>query len=278
MTVTNSEQPIVLIVIRFSPLVDAGSGGAKTSPRHAESMKKHHSSVGGVRINLMIGTWNVNRVLPKQVARMGAIAAWLSCIDADVWVLTETHDALSPGIGYSSVSTGQPDRAGEPGERWATIWSRLPVEPLPPTRDPARSVAALVKPGHGAPLVVYGTVLPWLGSRWRDFPAASGVAFRAALAAQLADWSDLVSRFPEADLCVLGDLNQDLSVRYHYGSRANRMALLDALATVGLSALTADPADLGAGHGAGLGVHRPHLRARPCRPAGTRAAGGVAPG
>jgi hypothetical protein len=198
---------------------------------------------GGAQINLKIATWNVNRVLPKQVARKDAMVGWLSRIDADVWVLTETHDALLPGIEYASVSTGQPDRPGKPGERWATIWSRLPVEPLPPTRDPARSVAALVRPTTGRPLVVYGTVLPWLGSTWRDFPAADGAAFQAALAAQLADWIDLVSRFPEADFCVLGDLNQDLSDRYHYGSRANRTALLDALRTVGLSALTAAPAD-----------------------------------
>jgi hypothetical protein len=106
-----------------------------------------------------------------------------------------------------------------------------------------RSVAALVKPSEGAPLIVYGTVLPWLGSRWRDFPADDGMAFRAALAAQLADWIAIVRQFPGGDLCVLGDLNQDLSRRDYYGSRANRTALLDALRTVGLSALTADPTD-----------------------------------
>jgi endonuclease/exonuclease/phosphatase family metal-dependent hydrolase len=69
------------------------------------------------------------------------------------------------------------------------------------------------------------------------------MAFRAALAAQLADWIALVRQFPGGDLCVLGDLNQDLSRRYYYGSRGNRLALLDALRTVGLSALTADPTD-----------------------------------
>lgn len=104
-------------------------------------------------------------------------------------------------------------------------------------------MAALVKPSEGAPLIVYGTVLPWLGSRWRDFPADDGMAFRAALAAQLADWIAIVRQFPGGDLCVLGDLNQDLSRRDYYGSRANRTALLDALRTVGLSALTADPTD-----------------------------------
>ena len=196
---------------------------------------------------MKIATWNLARVLPKHVVRIAKIVGWLDRVDADVWVLTETHNSVSPGPGYSAASTGYPDRPGEPGERWATIWSRLPIEPLPPTRDAARTVAALVKPPDGAPLVVYGTVLPWLGSPWRDFPADDGMAFRAALAAQLADWIALVRQFPDADLCVLGDLNQDLSRRDYYGSRGNRLALLDALRTVGLSALTADPTDPG-GH------------------------------
>ena len=198
---------------------------------------------GGGHINLKFATWNLARVLPTQTGRHAAIFGWLRRVDADVWALTETHDAVSPGPAFTSVSTGPPDRPGEPGERWATIWSRLPVEPLPPTRDPARSVAALVRPSTGRPLIAYGTVLPWLGSTWRDFPAADGAAFRAALAAQLADWIALVRQFPDGDLCVLGDLNQDLSSRYHYGSRGNRLALLDALRTVGLTALTAHPAD-----------------------------------
>ena len=197
----------------------------------------------GDRINLKIATWNLARVLPKQAARSAKIVRWLDRIDADVWVLTETHNSVSPGPGYSAASTGYADRPSEPGERWATIWSRLRIEPLPPTRDAARTVAALVHPPDGAPLVVYGTVLPWLGSQWRDFPADNGLAFRAALAAQLADWIALVRQFPGGDLCVLGDLNQDLSRRYYYGSRGNRLALLDALRTVGLSALTADPTD-----------------------------------
>jgi hypothetical protein len=197
----------------------------------------------GAHVPVKIATWNLARVLPTNTERCAEMVRWLDAVDADVWVLTETHDSVSPGPGYSAVSTGQPDRPGEPGERWATIWSRLPIDPLPPTRDTARSVAALVRPTTGRPLIVYGTVLPWLGSRWRDFPADNGVAFRAALAAQLADWITLVNQFPNGDLCVIGDFNQDLSRRYYYGSRANRTALLDALASVRLSALTADPSD-----------------------------------
>src|SRR5665647_2392857 len=121
----------------------------------------------GDRINLKVATWNLARVLPKDTARRAKIVGWLDRIDADVWVLTETHNSVSPGPEYSAASTGYSERPGEPGERWVTIWSRLPIEPLPPTRDPARTVAALVQPPDGAPLVVYGTVLPWLGSEWR---------------------------------------------------------------------------------------------------------------
>ncbi len=192
---------------------------------------------------MKIATWNLARVLPKNAARHAAILDWLHRINADIWVLAETHDSVSPGSGYTSASTGEPDRPGTPGERWTTIWSRFPMEILPPTRDPARAVAALVTPPNGAPMVVYGTVLPWLGSSWQGVPAADGMAFAAALKTQLADWTDLRRQYPEADLCVLGDLNQDLSDRHYYGSRRNRVALRNALHAVGLTALTADPGD-----------------------------------
>src|SRR5665811_1571478 len=68
----------------------------------------------GDRINLKIATWNLARVLPKQAARTAKIVGWLDRVDADVWVLTETHNSVSPGPGYSAVSTGYPDRPGEP--------------------------------------------------------------------------------------------------------------------------------------------------------------------
>lgn len=84
-------------------------------------------------------------------------------------------------------------------------------EPLK-TADEQRTAAARVTPESGAPFIVYGSVLPWVGSPWREHPSAGGAAFRAALA------------------------------RY-YGSRANRDALEDALEGAGLAALTAGAGD-----------------------------------
>jgi endonuclease/exonuclease/phosphatase family metal-dependent hydrolase len=188
-----------------------------------------------------IATWNVWRLETR--ARRIAVAQWVDRIDADVWVLTETDDALSPGPAYRCVATTLTDRPGRSGEQWVAIWSRLPIEPLGLTNDPSRAVAALVRPVSGQTVIVYGTVLPWTSSRWRGLPSAGGRAFCAALDAQRSDWEVLRRRYPDAELCVAGDLNQDLSEHHYYGSRVARQALRDALSSVGLVALTGDPTD-----------------------------------
>lgn len=90
---------------------------------------------------------------------------------------------------------------------------------------------------------MYGTVLPWLGSEWRSFPSANGIAFRAALAVQAADWMKIKRDYPDDELFVLGDFNQDMVSPRYYGSRANRTELETALEIAGLVALTAGSGD-----------------------------------
>lgn len=167
----------------------------------------------------------------------------MSNIDADVWILTETHEQLSPGSGFEAHSSGPPDRDHEPGERWVTIWSRLPMEALSEMSDSSRTAAArILSPRLGA-VVVFGTVLPWLGSAWRDVPAGNGAAFRAALALQVADWGRIQQAHPDAAWVVAGDLNQDLAGRHYYGSRVNRALLEEALSSSGLRCLTGGELD-----------------------------------
>lgn len=191
---------------------------------------------------LTIATWNVQRPSPRG-SRGEPIREWLRRIDADVWVLTETHDDICPGPGYEGVVTQAADRRQSAGENWTTIWSRFPIRRLPETSDPARAVAAYVELPERRPLVVYGTVLPWSGSEWRGLPSRGGEAFRAALGVQRTDWLRLIEQFPDADLCVAGDLNQDLAGPHYYGSNGNRLALGDALAQCGLRCVTAEPDD-----------------------------------
>jgi len=104
-------------------------------------------------------------------------------------------------------------------------------------------VAARIVPTGGAPIIVYGTVLPWLGGSWRGIAARNGAAFSAALEAQASDWLALRSAHPDHDLLVAGDFNQDLAHSHYYGSRANRQKLVAALERCGLDALTAGDGD-----------------------------------
>ena len=192
---------------------------------------------------MKVATWNLARSVPKARRRHAAIAETIRHVAADVWVLTETHDSVIPGLDFQGVSTVGSDRPSEVGERWTTIWSRFPLEPLSPTSDPVRTVAARVLPPHGAPLIVYGTVLPWLGSRWRGIPGKDGRAFAAALACQESDWKKLQESHHGHDLIVAGDFNQDLSDTHYYGSAVNRLSLAEALTRAGLAAVTGGAAD-----------------------------------
>ncbi len=189
---------------------------------------------------MKIATWNLERALP-QSAKAERQRQWMNRIDADIWILTETHRAIAPGTGYHSVSSGLPDRPSEEGERWVQIWVRQDwaIAPLT-TSDEARTVCVLVSLSAGQQCLVYGTVLPWLGSSWRSHP---GQAFAAAVATQQADWQRLRADYRQATLIMAGDFNQDLNALHYYGSRRNKEVLRQALATAGLDCLTAGEND-----------------------------------
>ena len=190
---------------------------------------------------MKIATWNL--ALPVSDRRRQVMRQHTDNVNADVWVLTETHDGFSPGAEYDPHPSAE-RRDGQHGDkhRWVTIWSKNKPEPLK-TSDDKRTAAARITPKSGAPFVVYGTVLPWVGSAWRSHPSAKGVAFREALAVQAADWMKIRRDYPEDELFVLGDFNQDLVSPRYYGSNANRAALEAALEKAGLIALTAGDGD-----------------------------------
>lgn len=137
---------------------------------------------------MKLATWNLEK--PVSQRRREAIRAHTDREQADIWVLTETHDGFTPGHAFSHSSAPGRDGDAEPEHSWVTIWSRHPIEALA-TSDIARTAAARITPDSGDPFLVYGTVLPWIGSTWHNHPSAGGVAFRAALAVQLDDWMRL---------------------------------------------------------------------------------------
>ena len=112
---------------------------------------------------MRIATWNVayGRGRPANARRLRRIEE----VDADVWILTETHDELSlADAGYSPVHADQRPTTGAreviEGSRWVSIWSRLPVsERIADLADPRRTAAAVIDAADRR-VVVYGTVLP----------------------------------------------------------------------------------------------------------------------
>lgn len=194
---------------------------------------------------MKIGNWNLERVLPSQ-QRCNSIRTHLLRVDADIWILTETHELVVPGTAYSSVMSGTPDRQSEPGEHWAGIWSRHPIIHLPSfVSDKARCTAAYIEDPDMGEIVVYAMVLPWIGSKWRDFKSANGVAFAEALKTYAGDWRRLRAAFPSAIHIVAGDFNQDLAPYHYYGSKKQRELLEAVLAAPDLrmTAVTSEAND-----------------------------------
>ena len=103
---------------------------------------------------MRIGTWNVEYAAgaaknERRVARMREA-------NAAIWGLTETHNDLVLGDAYHVLATAQRPH-GRAGGRWVAIASTFPITRAIPTRDPLRTVAALIETPLGA-LIVYGTV------------------------------------------------------------------------------------------------------------------------
>lgn len=197
-------------------------------------------------MGVKIATWNLEH--PVEAWARAAIREKMSDVDADIWILTETHDDVEPPVTPSTqehytASRSAPRPKTEAGERWVTIWSRLPVLRQHTTSDPVRTAATTVELRDGTPLLVYGTVLPWRGDAWNDHPSKGAVAYKAALADQADDWRCLQAAFRDAALCVAGDFNQDLSDKHYYWSKAARTALADCLSTADLVALTGAESD-----------------------------------
>lgn len=189
---------------------------------------------------MKIANWNLQRA--KSAAHRERLRKEVNGIDADVWVFTEIRDSFSPGDGFPhrcSSASGRDRIAGldQPEDRWVSIHSKYPLKQLA-TKDKVRTVAVRVFPPEKAPFLIFGTVLPWNGDKWRGFPSKSGVAFQKALELQKSDWKKMRSDFPDDELFVIGDFNQDLVLPPFYGSKENREALSRALNECGLLALT----------------------------------------
>lgn len=178
---------------------------------------------------MRIATWNVERPKNAGSARSRRILDKIHEIDADIWILTETHDAISPGDGYHACTTEpvpDPPTRHQDGERRTIVWSRWPFEEHIEEDMAHRTACARVETPLGK-LIVFGTIIPYSG---RDCPPYGKLrrwdAHYAAIAIQGAAWQRLQRQYPGHGLCVAGDFNQTRDGRFSYGTKWGR-ALMD---------------------------------------------------
>jgi hypothetical protein len=178
-----------------------------------------------------IGTWNVEYA---YASRLGALREKLTANSADIWVLTETHDDLTPtNCQFVAHSEQRPKNSSRirPGSRWVSIWSRYPIiaEVSLPLADRERTVSALLDLGEGRTMLVYGTVMPWKGDGKFDWSEHHRV-----IPEQCAEWLELKQKYPNAEICIAGDFNTDMGTGAFYGTKKGIAAL-----RVGLTACDA---------------------------------------
>lgn len=183
---------------------------------------------------LKVGTWNVQygRGAEKNATRLALLLAQ----DADVWVLTETHDELDLSPQYTSATTTS-RYTREVESRWTTIWTKRPIVEHFETRDRTRTLAVGVNVA-GRKVVVYGTVLPWQFDADPSGQAPGWAEFARVTPLQGAEWAGLRAQHPEAVVIVAGDFNQNLGGPHYYGAESCRVLLREQLSAADLVCLT----------------------------------------
>lgn len=185
---------------------------------------------------MRIATWNLERPKSRGTSKNKAILDQLISIDADVWVLTETNDAINlPG--YFAASTPPVSGYHAAGENFTTVLSRWPIGQTLPTQNSSLSVCVEVAAPTG-PCLVYGTIIPYANYRGPDGQSKRWAEHRKSISAHQADWKRLRGEFPGHSMVVAGDFNQSRDGSGWYEDAESVQALGAALAECDLACVT----------------------------------------
>ncbi len=189
---------------------------------------------------MRIGVWNLECVSFRK--RNPDRLVLLRARDAGIWVLTETHAEidLSPTHSYAVHSKSRVKSRND--MHWVSVWSQYPfIERL--DFEDVRVAGGVIAAPTG-PLLVYGTVWPWqsdTGEHPSDPAWGSWQRQAPVIAQQASQWSKLKAQWPDADLCIAGDLNMTFGGPNPSGSRAGRLEAAIAMQRHDLVCTTAWP-------------------------------------
>lgn len=181
--------------------------------------------------SLRVGTWNLDKGGTGPVAAQQRLV--LASQRADVWVLTETRDDITPGCSFIATHAEQQDLAVSEelvaGNRWVSIYARDCRRTRLPVSDAQRTVAVLLEYSPIGRVIIFGTVMPWPGSK---------PGYADAVAVQAADWRRCRSAYPDASLIVAGDFNCEMDKGANFPGAAALQKLREATTGCGLICAT----------------------------------------
>lgn len=182
--------------------------------------------------SLRIATWNLERPRLGGWKKNPAIIEQLHNINADIWVLTETHSVINPGEAYTGVATDYFNTE----ESCSTVWSRYPIKYHLPTFNSSVAVCVEVE-SPVSNLVVYGTIITWANDKGSEGKSKKWEEHYKSITSFGEDWAKLRQRAP---LCVAGDFNETLSGPTGYGTHKGRALLSQELQRSNLICVTAE--------------------------------------
>jgi len=155
-----------------------------------------------------IATWNLDRPKPSSSIKNSARLQQIRRVEADLWVLTETHSCIAID-GFASLAAPPETGYHRLGESYATIWSRWPILSSVPTFNPNFAVCAEVRSPLG-PILVYGSIITYAMDGVHNGGVRRWERHRESIRQHRKDWLELRRQFPEHLLCIAGDFNQSL--------------------------------------------------------------------
>ena len=187
-----------------------------------------------------IANWNLER--PKKGTNKTKLALeQIENINADIFLLTETSDAINLQPDYEAIKSIPFDR--NPNEQWITIWSKWKIEKQIETFDNKRTACALINAPFGE-LIIYGTIIPYhmagvSGNRYEFSGYKVWELHEEDIIRQSNDWKKIQSKNKNIPFFVIGDFNQTRDgLPKGYGTIKGRELLTQKLNETKLSCVT----------------------------------------
>ena len=187
-----------------------------------------------------IANWNLER--PRKGSKRTLLTIEkINEINADIFVLTESSDAINLIPEYSGIKSIPFDKS--PKENWVAIWTKWEITTPIQTFDPKRTACGLVNSPFGE-LIIYGTIIPYhmagvSGNRYEQTGYKTWQLHEEDILSQSQDWNRIQLLYPDAALVVLGDFNQTRdNLPKGYGTINGREVLSKELERNNLNCLT----------------------------------------